>query len=71
MITIEPILDFDLNRFIEMLYNIQPLWINIGADSKGHNLPEPAPEKVRELIETLRGFTEVKVKKNLGRILKP
>ena len=70
MVTIEPILDFDLNPFIEMLYDIGPSWVNIGADSKGHNLPEPAPEKIKELIESLQGFTQVKIKKNLERIIK-
>lgn len=70
MVTIEPILDFDLNPFIEMLYYIKPSWINIGADSKGHNLPEPPAEKIKIFIEELKGFTQVKIKKNLERIMK-
>lgn len=68
MITIEPILDFDLKPFVEMLQDIEPSWINIGADSQGHNLPEPPAEKVRELIAELERFTEVKIKPNLKRI---
>ena len=70
MITIEPILDFDVVTMINWLTDIKPLWVNIGADSKGHKLPEPSPEKVKKLIEELKKFTEVKVKDNLKRIMK-
>jgi DNA repair photolyase len=69
MITIEPILDFDLKPFVEMISDIKPVWINIGADSKGHKLPEPSAEKIRALIDALKEITEVKIKKNLRRIL--
>lgn len=68
MITIEPILDFDLEAIVEWIKCIKPEWVNIGADSKGHNLPEPPPEKVKELIEELKGITEVKLKSNLKRL---
>ena len=67
MITIEPIMDFDLDEFVEMLTEANPTWINIGADSQKHNLPEPSPEKVKQLIEALQ-CTEIKLKKNLNRI---
>lgn len=70
MITIEPIFDFDVIRFIEDLQMIKPEWINIGADSKGHNLPEPSKEKIQELIDSCRCFTEVKIKDNLVRLMK-
>lgn len=70
MITIEPIFDFDVVRFIEDLQMIKPEWINIGADSKGHNLPEPSKEKIQELIDSCRCFTEVKIKDNLMRLMK-
>lgn len=69
MITIEPILDFDFKEFADMIYDIEPSWVNIGADSKGHNLPEPPPEKIMDLIAELNTFTEVNIKKNLKRII--
>lgn len=68
MVTIEPILDFDLDELVERISGIHPEWINIGADSKGHGLPEPSPEKVEALIEQLQVFTEVKIKDNLKRL---
>lgn len=68
MVSIEPILDFDLDVMLVWLRNIEPQFVSIGADSKGHNLPEPSPGKVRELVNELSKFTEVKVKSNLGRL---
>lgn len=70
MVSIEPILDFHVFEFLRWLQNIQPRFVSIGADSKGHNLPEPSPEKIKALIEGLREFTEVKIKSNLKRLLK-
>lgn len=70
MITIEPIMDFNLVPFIEMLRNIMPEWVNIGADSQGHDLREPPAGKIKELIAELERFTEVKIKSNLKRLLK-
>lgn len=69
MVTIEPVLDFDLPEFVKMIKDINPDWVNIGADSKGHGLPEPDKEKLKDLIFELRLFTEVKLKKNLKRII--
>jgi DNA repair photolyase len=70
-ITIEPILDFDLQSFVyEIIAPCKPDFVNIGADSKGHNLPEPSKEKILELVNQLRKFTEIKEKHNLGRLLK-
>lgn len=68
MVTIEPIMDFDLVPFVIMIKNIEPQWVNIGADSKNHKLPEPSKEKVFALIDELQKFTEVKIKKNLKRL---
>ena len=67
-ITIEPILDFDVHDLVLMIKDIKPKFVAIGADSKGHNLNEPSPEKIKKLIEQLKPFTEVKIKKNLKRI---
>jgi len=68
-ITIEPILDFDIELFVPMLKDAMPKYINIGADSGNNHLPEPEPEKIRELIKELEKFTKVHLKKNLKRLL--
>jgi hypothetical protein len=70
MITIEPILDFDLKEFVEMIRSINPFQVNIGADSGHNNLPEPPKEKVIELIAELSKFTKVYQKDNLARLIK-
>lgn len=69
MVSIEPIMDFDLNILVDWMELIMPKFVSIGADSQGHNLPEPSPEKVRMLIQELKKFTEVKIKPNLKRIV--
>ena len=68
MISIEPIMDFDLDVMVEWMKKIKPEFVSIGADSQNHNLPEPSPEKVDALITELKKFTEVKIKSNLKRI---
>jgi DNA repair photolyase len=69
-ITIEPVIDFDLFKMVELVKLCQPKQVNIGADS-GHNyLPEPSKGKVLALIAELESFTVVKQKSNLSRILK-
>jgi DNA repair photolyase len=69
MVSIEPIMDFDLPMLVHWIKRIKPDFVSIGADSKGHNLPEPPPDKVKALIEKLQGITEVKIKDNLKRLL--
>jgi len=69
MVTIEPIFDFDLDELVEIVITANPVWINIGADSKQHDLPEPSKEKVEQLIKTLQSKTKVELKQNLSRIL--
>jgi hypothetical protein len=66
-VTIEPIMDFDLHVFVEMLKECDPIQVNIGADSGNNNLPEPPPEKVLELIAELEKFTTIYKKTNLQR----
>ena len=67
MISIEPIMDFDVDIMLEWIHAIKPRFVSIGADSKGHNLPEPSAEKVQRLIAGL-GAIEVKLKNNLRRL---
>ena len=69
-ITIEPIMDFGLGAFVEMIKSINPIQVNIGADSGNNNLPEPDWNKIEKLIEALSEFTIVKQKNNLERLRK-
>ena len=68
MVTIEPIFDFDLDELVDLIVLANPEWVNIGADSKGHKLPEPSRDKVKKLIQALQEKTRVKLKRNIGRI---
>lgn len=70
MVTIEPIMNFDVSELTDMMIYIQPDWINIGADSKNNGLPEPEAWKIEALIKNLRSKNiEVKIKDNLKRLL--
>jgi len=70
MISCEPLLDFDLDIFSHLIKKAHPSFVSIGADSKNHGLPEPPAGKIKELIQELQKFTEVKIKANLERLLK-
>jgi hypothetical protein len=70
MITVEPIMNFDLK---DMVYNIlccNPFQVNIGADSGGNHLPEPMGKEIKNLIRALERYTKVFLKPNLERLMK-
>jgi len=69
MVSIEPIMDFDLDILVNWIRDIRPSFISIGVDSKGHNLPEPSPEKLKHLVSKLDKITVIKFKSNLKRLL--
>jgi DNA repair photolyase len=70
-VTIEPVLDFDVDVLAGWIRDIRPDFLNLGADSKGHDLPEPTVEKIMKLVEKLKGYgIELREKHNLQR-LKP
>lgn len=70
-ITIEPILDFDVDALAYMIIDAKPDFVNIGADSKGCGLPEPSKKKVLELADVLKKAGVVILKKtNLERLIK-
>ncbi len=77
-VTIEPILNFDVEEFVQLIRWIKPDKVFIGADSKVHKYPkvynnlvldEPDAEKILKLIEELEKFTVVEQKSNLSRLL--
>jgi hypothetical protein len=70
MVTVEPIMDFDPHSLIRLIKQCNPVQVNIGADSGRCGLPEPSANKIRELVEALRPYTRVHLKKNLSRLYK-
>ncbi len=60
-VTIEPVIDFDLDVMVNWVENINPCMVWLGYDSGKNKLPEPKLEKVRDLHWGLakRGFVVV------------
>lgn len=69
-VTVEPIMDFDMDAMIDLIRYTGCIQVNIGADSGRNNLPEPHKDKIAGLILRLIPFTTVKQKTNLKRLLK-
>lgn len=69
-VTIEPIIDFDLDEMVELIRMCNPTQVNIGADSGGNKLPEPSKGKLLALIAELQKFTTINRKTNLSRLLR-
>ena len=61
-VTIEPIMDFDLDIMVKWMDIIKPERIYIGYDTKKSGLNEPSLEKTEELIKELEKITIVKRK---------
>lgn len=71
-VTVEPMLACLPLHLARWIYAINPWFVNIGIDSKGHGLPEPTAEQIRELIAALKALgIEVREKRNLARLLGP
>jgi len=71
MVTIEPILKFDLDVLSKWIIDIAPDFINLGADSKHHNLPEPTRDEVLALVKVLEeNGVHINKKSNLERLVK-
>jgi DNA repair photolyase len=68
MIAIEPILQFEIETFAQIIIETRPEQVNIGADSGKNNLPEPSPWIIERLIELLKPHTKILLKENLRRI---
>ncbi len=68
MVNIEPVLDFDLDKMINIFICMEPNFISIGADSKAkyhQPIEKPSYEKALLLIKELKKFSKVKIKSNL------
>ncbi len=55
VVTIEPVLDFDLRTFAAWIRSIRPEYVFVGFNSKPESieLPEPSEEKVQKLADRL------------------
>lgn len=58
-VSIEPVLDFDIDVFTRWIEDINPFMVYIGYDNYGNKLPEPPLNKTLELIDRLEDFTLV------------
>jgi hypothetical protein len=68
MITVEPVMKFDLKKFSYMILCAQPVQVNIGADSGNNGLPEPTGEEIDNLVRVLSPHTKIIRKPNLARL---
>jgi protein gp37 len=59
-ISIEPIMDFDLDIFAGMIENIAPEHAAVGYDNWNNHLPEPSLSKTMQFLERLAEFTNVR-----------
>jgi DNA repair photolyase len=59
-ISIEPIMDFDLDVFAEMIKGITPEQVAVGYDNWNNRLPEPSLSKTMKFIDRLNEFTKVR-----------
>jgi protein gp37 len=70
-VSIEPIMDFDLDVLHDWIKEIRPEIVEVGADNYGYGLPEPTGAKIRLLLYLLKGIVPKVVEKDgLGRLLK-
>jgi len=63
-ISIEPIMDLDVEIMVDWLREIQPDIVEVGADNYRSDLPEPSWGKVEALLEALRKFVPTVVEKD-------
>jgi len=60
VLTIEPVIDFDLEEFIEMVLKLHEQgsleYVWFGFDSKNCGLPEPSTEKAQRFVDILQSY---------------
>ncbi len=60
LVSVEPIMDFDMDIFVEWIRKIGPIMVHVGYTKFNEHLPEPSLVKTRKLMEELKSFTRVK-----------
>jgi len=60
IVSVEPIMDFDLETMIQWLREIGPVLVHVGYDNYRCRLAEPQLSKTMQLIRNLETFTRVK-----------
>jgi len=61
-VSIEPIMDFDLEVMVAWMRTLKPVKVAVGYDSLNNHLPEPPKSKTMQLIKELEKFTDVERK---------
>jgi len=59
-VSIEPIMDFDIEMLAKWVEDIAPIRVAVGYDNWNNRLPEPPLSKTLQLIERLSEFTQVR-----------
>lgn len=68
-VTIEPIIDFDLEDFVALIKMCKPEQVNIGKNTrKNVSVPNPTIGKTVDLVRELQDFTKVVLKQNIGNL---
>jgi hypothetical protein len=57
VVTVEPVMDFDLDEFLSWLLKLKPeyVWLGLNSRPKKPKLPEPDESKLRELFAVISG----------------
>lgn len=61
LVSIEPIMDFDLEIFVKWIKDIGPVLVHVGYDNYNNNLVEPSLSKTEQLINLVNEFSRVKI----------
>jgi len=64
-VSVEPVLDFDLDVFAQWIEEIEPLIVYVGYDNYGNRLPEPPLRKTLALIERLSKLPCLVIRKTI------
>lgn len=69
-VTVEPIMDFDLDEFVKLIKMCKPVQVNIGKNSHEEiaKIPNPTIDKTIDLVRELNKFTKVEIKTNSGQL---